>query len=307
MIKNVMKDNAPSISVIIPVFNGMSTLAVCLDSLEKQDYPIPFEVIIVDDGSTDGSGDYGDSRGVNVIRQKNNGPGMARNTGAEAAKGEYLVFTDDDCIWDHDYLSELVKRVLSGDFIGGQGTLYTNQKSLVARFIQHEYSERVNLKLKSEHIDWVATHGACYQRTAFLEAGGFNDTYSSEDCELSFRLGQKGYRMAYAPKAKLAHKHFESLWKFVIYKYKRAYWTVWLYHQHPDRIVSDKLTPSSRKTMMVYLLLSGLFLVSAVLWNFGFYLSLLFLVIFLGHTVSLTLRVLKTDKVVGLMTPTCLC
>ncbi len=295
--------NAPSVSVIIPVYNGMSTLPGCLDSLEEQDYLREFEVIVVDDGSSDGSGDYAESRGEKVIRQSNKGPGIARNTGAEAAQGEYLVFTDDDCIWDQNFLTELIKPVLGGGFIGSQGIQYSHQRSLTARFIQYEYSERYRLQAKAEYLDWVATYGACYLKSAFLEAGGFNDTYSSEDCELSIRLGKMGYRMTFAPNARLQHRHFENFGKFLLYKYKRAYWTIWLYKKYPNRIVNDKMTPSSRKTMMIFLSLAVVFGMTAIFLNYGVYLSLFFLIVFLGQTIPLTLRILKIDKVVGLLAP----
>jgi len=289
--------------VVIPVFNGMSTLPACLDSLEAQDYPIPFEVIIVDDGSSDGSGDYAESRGVKVIRQENRGPGLARNTGVKEAQGEYLVFTDDDCILDRDFITEIVRPLPGTGIIGSQGVLYTKQKSIVARFIQHEYSERHELQSSADYLDWVATYGACYEKAPFLEAGGFNDTYSSEDCELSFRLSEKGFKMVFAANAKLQHKHFENFFKFVRYKYKRAYWTIWLYKQFPNRLVKDKMTPSSRKTMMIYLLMAAVFMFSSIWFRPGMYIGAGFLLIFFAHTVPLSLKIMKEDFFIGLLSP----
>ena len=234
----------PSVSVIIPVYNGMSTLGECLDSLEAQDYPNLLEVILVDDGSTDGSGQYAEGRGVEVLYQDNQGPGIARNRGAGKAAGDILVFTDADCILDQTFVSALVKPLENPDVIGSQGVFYSDQKSLVARFIQLEVSERYDKELKSRYIDWVATYGASYRKDVFLENGGFNDTYSSEDVELSFRLVEKGYKMVLAPDARCRHYHFESFWKFLRFKYKRAYWTVWLYKKYPNRMVYDRLTPA---------------------------------------------------------------
>ena len=297
------KENAPSITVVIPVFNGMTTLPACLDSLEAQDYPLPLEVIIVDDGSSDGSGDYAESRGIKVIRQENRGPGVARNTGAKEALGEYLVFTDDDCILDGDFISEIVRPLFGTDVIGSQGVLYTKQKSIVARFIQHEYIERYALQSSADYLDWVATYGACYRKDVFLEMGGFNDTYSSEDCELSIRLARKGYKMVFAANAKLRHKHFDNIFKFVRYKYKRAYWTIWLYRKYPNRLVKDKMTPSSRKTMIIYLLLAAVFMFSSIWFRTGLFLGTGFLIIFFAHTVPLSLKIMKVDFLIGLLTP----
>lgn len=303
MNKPFTKANAPSVTVVIPVFNGMSTLPACLDSLEAQDYPIPFEVIIVDDGSSDGSGDYAESRGIKVIRQENRGPGLARNAGVEAAEGEYLVFTDDDCILDTNFISEIVRSLPGTDVIGSQGQIYSRQKSLVARFIHHELGERYVLLNKNEYIDWVATYAACYRKDVFEEIGGFNDTYSSEDCELSFRLAQKGHKMIFAPRARSQHKNFENYFKFFRFKYKRAYWSIWLYKNFPARIVNDRLTPSSRKIMMLFMGLSAASFASAALWRPAIYPGLAFAGAMLILTLPLTVKILKKDFVLGLFTP----
>lgn len=90
-------------SIIIPVFNVETLLPRCVDSVLAQEYP-DFEVLLVDDGSTDGSGricdEYaGKDRRVKVIHQKNSGVSAARNTGLEHASGEFIVFADsDDCV-----------------------------------------------------------------------------------------------------------------------------------------------------------------------------------------------------------------
>ncbi len=298
-----IESNNPSVSVIVPVYNGMSTLPDCLDSIDRQDYTGEIEVIVVDDGSTDGSGDYAASRGYRLIRQENLGPGIARNSGAKAAKGDYLVFTDSDCILDNDFISELIKPLINSDIIGSQGWQYTNQRSLVARFIQYEYSERYDLQASSDYIDWIATYGACYRRDVFLQAGGFNETYSSEDCELSIRLAKQGYKMVYVPTARCQHRHYEKLHSFIRYKYKRAYWTIWLYKRHPNRLVKDRMTPFSRKAMMLFLAIALGAMIVALFWKPFWWTVIVALGITLMMTLPLTFRVIRQDFIVGLLTP----
>ena len=293
----------PSVSVIVPVYNGMNTLPQCLDSLEKQDYPQALEIIIVDDGSTDGSSKHAKSRGFKVIHQDNRGPGLARNVGAFSASGELFVFTDADCILDQNFVTELVKPIIENDIVGSQGVFYSQQRNLVARFIQHEISERYNKQSKAQFIDWVATYGACYKRKVFLENGGFDDSYSSEDAEFSFRLAEKGYKMVLAPNALCQHLHYENFFKFVKFKYKRAYWTIWLYKRYPHRMVRDKMTPFSRKFQM-FLMAGAIFsLLLGIWWKIPLYLGFLSLVILSISTLPFSIKVAAKDLMIGVISP----
>src|ERR1051325_1035845 len=90
----------PTFSVIIPTYNRSSYLKVTLESVWRQTLT-DYEIIIVDDGSTDDTSAYLSQIGerVTVIRQLNRGPGIARNRGAESARGEYLAFLDSDDLW----------------------------------------------------------------------------------------------------------------------------------------------------------------------------------------------------------------
>ncbi len=88
----------PLVSAIVPVYNGERFLGEALDSILDQDYA-PLEVIVVDDGSTDGSLAVAESRDVRIIRRERGGPGAARNAGVEAAGGDLLAFLDQDDAW----------------------------------------------------------------------------------------------------------------------------------------------------------------------------------------------------------------
>ena len=88
----------PLVSVIVPVWNGERFLAEALDSILAQEYE-PLEVIVVDDGSTDGSAAIAQARDVRYYVQPNRGPGAARNTGVAAAQGELLAFLDQDDVY----------------------------------------------------------------------------------------------------------------------------------------------------------------------------------------------------------------
>ena len=109
---------SPEVSVIVPVYNVEAYLAQCIDSILAQDYR-NFELILVNDGSTDNSGAIceryaAQDRRIRVITQENSGPSTARNTGIKAACGKYIVFVDADDWADADYLSILVDNMSEG-------------------------------------------------------------------------------------------------------------------------------------------------------------------------------------------------
>lgn len=114
-----MMSMEPLISVIVPVYNVMEYLPLCLRSISEQTYR-NLEIILVDDGSTDGSGDlcdefaFNDSR-ARVIHQTNTGLWAARNTGHEVANGEFLFFPDADDFFSLDLISSLYKAINSGN------------------------------------------------------------------------------------------------------------------------------------------------------------------------------------------------
>ena len=108
------------ISIIVPVYNLGSYLHGCLDSILRSSYE-DFELILVDDGSTDGSGDVCDSfaqkdNRIHVIHKENSGVSTARNRGMEEAKGEFIMFVDGDDQIHHNMIEWLLEAIQSGDY-----------------------------------------------------------------------------------------------------------------------------------------------------------------------------------------------
>jgi len=295
-----------AISVIIPAFNEIEVLPSCLDALMRQDYPAGLEIIVVDDGSTDGSAEYARSRGIKVVRQDNRGPGPARNAGANIASGELLVFTDADCIPDPDFVRALVKPLEDPRISGSMGVFYSAQKSLTARFIQQEASERYRKEGRVLYIDWVATYAACYRKDVFLRYGGFTTDKKmicSEDAELSFRLAEEGCKMVLAPQARCRHVHPEKIADFMRSKYLRAYWTARLLSVYPGRLVKDKMTPASRKGMMVLMSAAAACLAAGIWWKPALYAGVFSSLLLLASTLPFSFRAMKNDPVLALVAP----
>jgi glycosyltransferase involved in cell wall biosynthesis len=111
----------PKVSVVVACYNGAATLRGCLESLSRLSYP-DYEVILVDDGSTDATHEIALMfPQVRYINQPNHGLSVARNTGITAARGEIIAFTDADCRADEDWLYYLVGDLSSGRFTGMGG------------------------------------------------------------------------------------------------------------------------------------------------------------------------------------------
>src|SRR5260221_13333154 len=107
----------PLISVIIPFYNEEKYLDFCLASLLVQSYK-PFEIVAIDDGSSDRSARIVKKYPVKLIQKKHEGPGSAKNLGVLRAKGDIVVFADADMKYDKDYIQQLIKPILDGKAIG---------------------------------------------------------------------------------------------------------------------------------------------------------------------------------------------
>ena len=148
-----MEGFLPFFSIIVPTYNRPQELTTCIHTLRILDYPRDrFEVIIVDDGSESSPG--GIIRGfcghMNVVfvSQAHGGPAAARNTGAQHAKGEFLVFTGDDCFPHKDWLRALAARfeaapdiALGGSVVNGlSGNPYSTATHLLIRYLYSYYN-----------------------------------------------------------------------------------------------------------------------------------------------------------------------
>ena len=228
-------------SIIIPVYNAEKTLAACLSICLAQDYP-DYEVIVVDDGSTDDSAALAaDCTGVTSHRQPNAGPAAARNTGARLASGDFLVYTDADCVPNADWLSQLVGAFEDGVVAVGGTYAIANSTSRLARVVQAEIAQR-HRRFRGD-VDFLGSFNVAFRRDAFEAVGGFDESYlqaSGEDNDLAYRLHDEGGRMIFNPDAVVAHYHPEQLLGYLRTQFCHGYWRVKLYRVHPHRTGGDQ-------------------------------------------------------------------
>lgn len=234
-------------SIVIPVRNQRERLRRCLHALEPQ--LRRDELIVVDDASSDGSGNVAREFGALVITLPiRQGPAEARNVGAARALGEILLFTDADCEPAPDWSQELARALDPPTVSAAYGVYRTRQKNWVARLSQLEFEERYARLAQRQSIDFFATHCAAVRRWVFRQAGGFrSDLRGNEDVELAFRLSARGDRLDFAPRAAVYHDHPSSVLSYLRVKFSRGYWRTVAYGAHPDKVVSDAYTPLGLK------------------------------------------------------------
>jgi lipopolysaccharide/colanic/teichoic acid biosynthesis glycosyltransferase/GT2 family glycosyltransferase len=240
-------------SVVVPAYQAVETIGDCLAALKQQSVPPQsYEVIVVDDGSTDGTEAVARAAGVTVVRQQHAGAAAARNCGAALARGELLLFTDSDCAPVPGWIAALAAPFSDPEVAGAKGTYLTRQQSKVARFTQIEYEDRYDRMAGAERIDFIDTYSAAYRRDVFLTNGGFDPRFLiNEDQEFAFRLAEKGYKLVFAPDAQVYHQHNATMKQYARRKFKIGMWKVRVTRQHPTQVVKDSHTPGALKAQLV--------------------------------------------------------
>jgi glycosyltransferase involved in cell wall biosynthesis len=297
------------ISVVIPAHNEGKNISNCLNGLMRQTFARDnYEIIVVDDGSTDNTPDIVDSfPGVRLIRQKNQGPAVARNMGAQEARGDIVLFTDADCIPFDNWIEEMVKPFgQNSEIIAVKGAYETRQKELMARFVQVEYEDKYDKMKKQVYIDFIDTYAAGFRRNDFLQANGFNKEFPvacAEDIELSYRLANSGHKMVFNPQARVIHLHPNSLMDYAKKKYKFAYWRMLAIKKHPHKILNDAHTPQTMKIQLLFVPLLLTFI--AFLFIAPMVAKVILLLFLLSYltTIPFILKASRRDLTVGLLSP----
>jgi len=295
------------ITVIIPAKDAAAHIERGLrGALSQQNLAVDYEIILVDDGSTDNTAEIAAGLGVRVIRQANAGPAAARNAGAQAAQGDILAFTDADCVPSPLWLYHLTQPFETPEIIGTKGTYRTHQKQLVPRFVQQEYGFKYVRMSRQESIDFIDTYSAAYRRSVFLENGGFDSAFavpSVEDQELSFRLARKGYRMVFTPEAVVYHLHDSNFGEYGHRKFGIGYWKAFMLRWLPEKTFQDSHTPPTLRWQILFLasLLASIF--TSLFWPGGKWLVLGSLALFFTAALPFVRHLLRNDPGLGLITP----
>jgi cellulose synthase/poly-beta-1,6-N-acetylglucosamine synthase-like glycosyltransferase len=240
------------VSIIIPAHNAKATIVETLQAILNQDFPKErYEVIVVDDGSSDSTAKViKQFKNVKLISIPHSGPAKARNVGAMAAKGKFLLFTDADCVPARNWIDKMIAPLLKNEKVVGVGGTYKtlNRESAIARFVGYEIERRHEKLTRLRYTDFVSTFSAAYRRDVFLKLGGFDESFrmaSGEDIEFSFRVVRAGHKLVFNRRARVFHRHPDTLSKFLKQQFWRGFWRVGVYKKHKERILRHAYTPRS--------------------------------------------------------------
>ncbi len=209
----------PLVSIVVPVYNRAGEIGDCLEALLAQNYPAHrLEIIVVDDGSADGTVEVVSRYPVKLICQsQNRGQSAARNAGARAAQGEIVAFIDSDCIADPNWLRELLPYFQDARvaLVGG----YVDSFFRESRLDRYEevqsplnMGKEVAFGTSAASDFYVPTCNVLIRKDVYLQVRGLDEGLRlGEDVDLCWRLKETGRRLLYVPKGKVRHKHRNRL------------------------------------------------------------------------------------------------
>jgi O-antigen biosynthesis protein len=192
----------PKASVVVASFNGERTLRACLESLARLNYP-DYEVILVDDGSTDSTPEIARYfPAFRYLRQDNHGLAVARNTGIAAASGEIIAFTDSDCRADEDWLYYLVGELLKDEWacVGGHNFLPPDD-SVVAAAVLVSPGGPAHVMVTDREAEHVPGCNMAFYKRALEEVNGFDPVFrqAGDDVDVCWRLQEHRHRIGFSP------------------------------------------------------------------------------------------------------------
>jgi glycosyltransferase involved in cell wall biosynthesis len=234
----------PEISVVIPTFNRMDVLPEVLAGLEAQEQAPSFEVVVVDDGSSDGTAEWLSRHRwrmpVEVVHQRNLGPAKARNRGVALASGGRVAFLGDDTVPSRGWLAthhQAAQARSDRDRVAVLGYTGWHPRLRLNPFLEYinEYGLQFGYALIDEPekvpFNFFYTSNVSLPRELLLaESFDLRFPYPAwEDIELSYRLEKGGMRLVYEPSATVAHDHPTSVKRFISRQEKAGYSAVVFY------------------------------------------------------------------------------
>jgi len=217
----VTKNIWPKVSVIIPAYNAEDTIESCLRSLTRQRYLGEFEVILVNNRSTDNTLELAKKQNVKVIDAFcSQGSYYARNVGLACSNSEIVAFTDSDCVADKNWIHYLVQHLTQNSQVGAVGG---EIRHLERNAMEAIFGSTLGIKHIKDENPYLVTANVAYKMKVIKEVGPFDSTFlSGGDVDISWRIFKKGYQIAVEPKAVIYHFPRKTPWSFFVQIYKNG-------------------------------------------------------------------------------------
>lgn len=207
----------PRVSVVVCAFNAQTTIAQCLDGLRDVEYS-NFEVIVVNDGSTDATGTIAARYPVRLITTPNRGLSNARNTGLEAAQGEIVAYLDSDAFPDPNWLQYLAAAFRDSTFAGvGGPNLAPPKLGRIAECFDNAPGGPAHVLLSDREAEHIPGCNMAFRRESLVAIGGFDPSLrvAGDDVDVCWRLQARGWTLGFSPGAMVWHHRRTTL---------RSYW-----------------------------------------------------------------------------------
>lgn len=216
-----MRKEKIAVSLIVPTYNRILKLFRLMKSLDKLN-PIPDEIIIIDDNSTDGTGKLLDKwsrikreyHKEIILKSKNKGPADSRNLGIYQSRNELIAFTDDDVVVHTRWIKSITSKLLNADkaVVGVGGAVKSINNDILSKYyVEHKILEA------PKQLNYLPTVNCCFKKKALTKIGGFDTSFSfagGEDTDLCLRLKNRGYYFVKEKKAIVYHDFSSNFLNF---------------------------------------------------------------------------------------------
>lgn len=245
-------DSSPAdagVTVVVPVLNGARWLPEVIAALRAECGGRPHEILVVDDGSRDDSGEVSRQAGgpcLQVIPGPGRGAAAAVNAGVRAARFPLIAQIDQDVIVQRGWLAVLADALRDPGVAAAQGWYIADRKaSLLARVTAIDLEQRY-ARLAGGPTDHVCTGNVLWRRDALLRVGGLDERLGyGYDNDLSYRLTGAGYRLVICAAARAVHRWREGWRGYVSQQYGFGYGRLDLVARHRDRLLGDRVSPAA--------------------------------------------------------------
>ncbi len=273
-------------SFIIPVYNRPDEIRELLQSLALQTYQKPYEIVIIEDGSSLDSKEevdkFKDQLSITYLPKPNSGPGDSRNYGMERAKGTYFIVLDSDCILPPQYL-EAAENALKQDFVhcyGGPDAAHASF-TLVQKAINYAMTSLLTTggirgNKKSVGKFQPRSFNMGISKEAFEQVGGYGKIHPGEDPDLTIRIWNAGYRTKLIPEAFVYHKRRIDWKKFYVQVNKFGMVRPILNKWHPETAKATYWFPTLFCLGFLFALILFFIGIIVPIWCYALYILLIF-------------------------------